>query len=240
MSGAVCIGTNRPSFQGCGSAQGTLTTEFWRPASHAANGQSTQRVNLRAPRWRNVFLFACLSLLLIAALAAPLFLAMPRVPRPWGGGRNDGRGGEDGLSGFSETVRLGEIARLKLNRQRVMRVQVTWPAVSAPSQLYWRGIALDHYEGGTWLRTVPPPVQLRQLGGGFQVEAPMQPPFTTQQFLLEPFNTNVIFAAPHAALVSGPDMVKRDESQSLYTDHHSFHRFHYEVLSNTTLPKADA
>ena len=209
-------------------AQGASLTQFWRPAG-------TQRLSLRAPHWRNVFVFACLALLLIALLAAPLFLAMPRVPRPFQGEGADG----EAMSGFSESVRLGEIARIKLNRQRVMRVRVTWPLVGAPSQLYWRGVALDYYDGGTWLRTVNPPVPVRGNGGSFQLEQPMQPPFTEQQFFLEPLNTNVIFAAPRAAWISGPDSVKRDGSQSLFTDHHSFHRFRYQVFSNTTLPKAD-
>ncbi len=221
-------------------ALGTLTTEFWRTAD---KGQSTQRINLRAPRWRNVFIFACLSLLLIAALAAPLFLAMPRVPRPWNGERGEGRG-EEGLSGFSETVRLGEIARLKLNRARVMRVKVNWPPNAMPQQLYWRGIALHHYEGGVWLSTAGKPRALSELSGGFYVSERERdqepPPFTEQQFLVESVNTNVLFVAPRAVWVSGPDRVKRDESQSLSTDHLSFHRFRYQVLSDTTLPRADA
>ncbi len=209
----------------------TLTTEFWRTA---AKGQSAQPIHLRAPRWRNVFIFASAALLLIAVLATPLFLAMPRVPRPWRGGA-----GEEALSGFSESVRLGEVARLKLNRKLVMRVRVGWPAVSAPTQLYWRGLALDYYDGGTWLRRVGEPEPLRMQDHVFRPEPGVKLPYTEQQFFLEPLNTKVIFAAPHAAFISGPDTVKRDESQSLFTDQHAFHRFRYVVHSNTTLPKAD-
>ncbi|NOT62665.1 MAG: DUF3488 domain-containing protein, partial [Acidobacteria bacterium] len=217
-------------------AQGTAVTQFWRPAG-------SQQLNLRAPRWRNVFIFACLSLLLIAALAAPLFLAMPRVPNPWSGGRGRGQGGEEGLSGFSDSVRLGEVARLKLNRRRVMRVRVTWPPRALPQQLYWRGIALDHYNGGVWLSTAEQPVPLpEEPGGGFYVSVRpnADPPLTYQQFLLDPLNTNVIFAAPHAVWVSGPDRLRRDDHQALFTNHYSFHRFRYEVQSDTTLPRAEA
>jgi protein-glutamine gamma-glutamyltransferase len=210
-------------------------TIFWR---HKPNAP---RLNLRTPRWHNVFIFACLSLLLIAALAAPLFLAMPRVPRPWSGGRNDSRGGE-ALSGFSETVRLGEIGRLKLNRQRMMRVRVTWPPNTTPQQLYWRGLALDHYQGGMWISTVPRPLNVPESSGGFYVsDVPNEPPpFTDQQFLLEPLNTNIVFAAPRAVWVSGPDRLRRDDSDALFTNHHSFHRYRYQVQSDTRLPRADA
>ena len=211
---------------------GALTTQFWRPAG-------TQRLPLRAPHWRNVLAFTCLSLLLIAALAAPLFLAMPRVPRPFQG---EGAGSE-GLSGFTESVRLGEIGRVKLSRRRVMRVRVNWPTKTSPIQLYWRGIALDYYDGGTWLRDVKGPTPLREMVGGFLVDeeyATPQPPYTEQQFFLEPLNTSVIFAAPRAIWVSGPDRVKRDDSHSLWTDNHAFHRFRYQVLSDTTLPQANA
>jgi hypothetical protein len=204
------------------------TTSFWR----IANGQ---RVNVRTPRWRNVFAFVCLALVLIAVLATPLFLAMPRVPRQFPG--DSARG--EALSGFTERVQLGEVAKVKLSRQRVMRVRVFWPAVMTPIQLYWRGIALDYYAGGTWVRTVDPAKPVRGQAESFQLENPMQPPYTEQHFYLEPLNTNVIFAAPRAALITGPDVVKRDDSQSLYTNHHSFSRYRYQVLSNTTLPKAD-
>lgn len=205
------------------------TINFWRNANN-------QRLPARAPRWRNIFLFACTALVLIAVLATPLFLAMPRMPRQFPGDASRGQA----LSGFTESVRLGEVAQVKLSRQRVMRVRVHWPAVSAPLQLYWRGIALDYYHDGMWERSVDPPRPLREQEIGFQLEAPMPSPLTEQHFYLEPLNTTVIFAAPRAILVSGPDTVKRDESQSLYTDHHSFNRYRYHVLSDTTLPKADA
>ena len=127
-------------------------TEYWREA-RTRRTRPPFKTPLKAPRWRNVALFAGAALVLIFVLAAPLFMAMPRLGRVLPS--NFLRGAA--LSGFTESVRLGEVARIKLNPQVVMRVRVKSPPQAPRQWLRWRGLALDHYEDGNWSRFMPPP-----------------------------------------------------------------------------------
>lgn len=214
-----------------------VQTEFWREPRLAGllGGPQRKRKTLDSPRWHNVTLFAGLALLLIFALAAPLFLVMPRVARAFPG--NFMRG--EALSGFSENVRLGEVARIKLNPQVVMRVRVKFPPQMPRQWLRWRGLALDKYENGNWSRTLPPPRRLENRGGdsffvggsrGFR-QAP-----TEQEFFLEPFNSGIIFAASRAVHVTGLDTLLSDVdyADALWTDPHAYYSFRYEVFSDTS------
>ena len=106
------------SLADAGQQQEIGELEFWRDLT-------TTRKVLPSPRWRSIAFFSGVSLLTILALATPLFLAMPRLAL-----RNSGGGWMQGasLSGFSDTVRLGDVGQLKLNPQLVMRVRVNQPA----------------------------------------------------------------------------------------------------------------
>lgn len=209
-------------------------TEFWREPRQAGflGSQRRTRKTLSAPRWHNVTLFAACTLLVIFALAAPLFLVMPRVARAFPS--NFMRG--EALSGFSENVRLGEVARIKLNPQVVMRVRVKFPPLLPRQWLRWRGLALDKYENGNWSRTLPLPQRLNDRGNGyFRVGDPAsRQPYTEQEFFLEPLNSGIIFAAPRAVQVVGLDMLQIDYADALWTDPHAFNGFRYEVFSDTS------
>ena len=87
---------------------------------------------------------ATVEVILVAALTLPLFFFIPRLNT----GNVGGNFGEaQVLTGFSETVRLGEIASIKSSSRVVMRVKLdrtpgTW--------LRWRGVALEYYDGKSW------------------------------------------------------------------------------------------
>jgi transglutaminase-like putative cysteine protease len=87
---------------------------------------------------------ATVEVILVAGLTLPLFFFIPRLNT----GNVGGSFGEaQVLTGFSETVRLGEIASIKSSSRVVMRIKLdrtpgTW--------LRWRGVALDYYDGRTW------------------------------------------------------------------------------------------
>ncbi|MBI1766131.1 MAG: DUF3488 domain-containing protein [Acidobacteria bacterium] len=208
--------------------------EFWREPRQFGFAGAGRRIRktLGAPRWHNVSLFAGAALLLIFALAAPLFLVMPRVARALPS--NFMRG--EALSGFSENVRLGEVARIKLNPQVVMRVRVKFPPLIPRQWLRWRGLALDKYENGNWSRTLPRPSRLDDHGTGYYVisERAARQPYTEQEFFLEPLNSDIVFAAARAISVGGLDALKRDDAGALWTDPHAFYRYRYTVQSDTS------
>lgn len=218
--------------------------EFWRETSSA-------RKTLPQPRARSLALFSAASLLIILLLATPLFLAMPRLSL-----RNSGAGWMQGasLSGFSDSVRLGDVGQLKLNPQLVMRVRVSQPPDQYRSSLRWRGITLDFYDGGSWRdslrwrghrRLGARPVVRR--GNSFWVNeaaslnyAQAKPTLTQQTFYLEPLDTPTIFAAPKPVSVEGVPSLWRDESDGLWTSNHALNRLVYQVESDTRRPSDKA
>src|SRR5215475_11650660 len=134
------------------------TVEYWKESNHS---------RLDAPRLRSLPLFSACALTGILLLAAPLFLAMPRVSR--GFSRNGLLRGES-LSGFSDSVRLGEVAQVKLNPQVVMRVRVKFLRGTRQRTLRWRGVTLDNYDGQTWNYTGQKPTLLKRSVDGFHLD----------------------------------------------------------------------
>ncbi|MFN7930743.1 MAG: DUF3488 and transglutaminase-like domain-containing protein [Blastocatellia bacterium] len=214
--------------------------EFWRETT-------ATRKPLTAPRWRSIALFSGATLITILFLATPLFLAMPRLAL-----RNAGSGWMQGaaLSGFTDTVRLGEVGQLKLNPQLVMRVRVEQPANQYRENLRWRGITLDYYENGNWRDSLTwrgnrkigaRPVTKR--GNTYWIDespqlnhAKAQDSLTKQTFYVEPLDTQTIFTAPQARWVEGVPSLWRDDSDSLWTSNHALNRLVYQVESDTRRP----
>ena len=54
------------------------------------------------------------------------------------------------LSGFSNEVRLGDVGELQLDSRTIMRVK-PYGGVQLPPGLKWRGLALSHFDGRTWV-----------------------------------------------------------------------------------------
>ncbi len=220
--------------------QETSEFEFWRETP-------TLRKTLAQPRWHSVTIFAACSLFIILLLATPLFLAMPRLAL-----RNSGAGGMQGasLSGFSDTVRLGDVGQLKLNPKLVMRVRVKQPPDQYRASLRWRGVTLDFYDGSNWrdslswrsnrktgARAVP------KRGNVFWADEATQlrraedlASITRQTFYLEPLDTPTLFVAPKPVWIEGVPSLWRDESDGLWTSNHALNRLVYQVESDTHQP----
>ena len=199
--------------------------EFWRETS------GTRRV-ASAPRARLISVFAAAALLLILFLSVPLFLAMPRLHRSPVGGRLLRT---EALSGFSTTVRLGDVAQVKLNPQVVMRVRVRFPPAQGLASLRWRGVTFDEYDGQTWIQTGIELQPLRRVGENI-FEVDRQRPhsgLTGQSFVLEPLDPATIFAATRPVFVRDLASVQRDGGDGLWTDPHPAQRLAYTVYSDT-------
>ncbi|MFN0109244.1 MAG: DUF3488 and DUF4129 domain-containing transglutaminase family protein [Blastocatellia bacterium] len=211
-----------------------ITIELWRETKD-------QIRPLPPPRGRGLLFFSAASMALILVLAAPLFFVVPRVTRA--GGQNSNRGLLQGeaLSGFSDSVRLGEVGQIKLNPQVVMRVRVSFPQGQLlqrpPQSLRWRGITLDHYDGQTWNSSGPTPTPIRRIGDTFRLDAPdFLHGFTEQQFFMEPMEIRTVFAAPRPFLLSGLQDLTRDVGDGLWTDSYQYSKLAYSVYSDTWIP----
>ncbi len=136
------------------------------------------------------------------------------------------------LSGFTESVQLGEIGQVKLSNAVVMRAKQLSGARF--SVLKWRGIALDMFDGRNWRRTDrkrfpvrPSPDEqywLRPIENtGDQVR---------YELLLEPIATTTLFGPHQIRAVSGRlQGLEMDTDDSIYMRFQSQRRVQYQVLS---------
>jgi hypothetical protein len=188
---------------------------------------------------RRLPVVAFVLLVLIFALAMPLFLVAPRY-----GSSALARSGAglSGFVGFSDTVNLGDIGRLQQSEQLVMRVRVDDPQAERNRALRWRGVALDEFNGRGWHRSrgktsyeqTDSERNFFQLGTIDSLHR-----ITTQTFFLEPVDTPVLFAAPRAVAIQGTfPYVRRDMEGSLSTRPHDLERVTYKAYSDTTEPDA--
>ena len=91
------------------------------------------------------------------------------------------------VSGFGDSVELGEIGQVKLSTAVVMHArQISGPPFAA---LKWRGIALNHFDGRSWLRTNRKRFPLRlPHDGEYSIQPVVQPGNAARyEILLEPF-----------------------------------------------------
>ncbi|HWX42513.1 MAG TPA: DUF3488 and transglutaminase-like domain-containing protein [Blastocatellia bacterium] len=135
-------------------------------------------------------------LAIVIMLALPLFFMIPRVG---GNAFGSGYGEATAMTGFSNTVELGNLARIKTSSRVVMRVRLDRP----PGRLLrWRGIALDHYDGRSWtistpdIRTTRTNSGARASGGDYTGE--LQPVFDYPINKEEPFGSTA--SAPQEAI----------------------------------------
>lgn len=204
--------------------------ELWRETKE-------QRQHIRAPGSHYLISFSAAALISILVIAVPLFLAVPRISR--GFGRN-GLLSTEALSGFSDTVRLGDVAQVKLNPQIVMRVRVKFPREQGSQDerraLRWRGVTLDQYDGQSWNQSGPETYPVRTVGDAFRVDDKLWPrAYTEQHYFLEPLNIRTVFVAPRPMLITGLPELSRDAGDGLWTEPHRFNKIEYTVYSDTSL-----
>ena len=87
-------------------------------------------------------------LILVTAFAVPLFFSLPRA-----GGAGFGKSLSGATTGFSDSIRLGEIARVQQNNEIVMRVRIDEADKDKVRELKWRGVALDYFDNQSWRKT---------------------------------------------------------------------------------------
>ncbi len=191
---------------------------------------------------------ATTTLLTVGTLAVTLtiFFALPRVGR---GFLQRASADPVKLSGFADTVRLGEIGEIKTDPTTVMRVRAPGPDDLVQPIRFWRGSAFDRYDGRTWSRSV---VDKRQVGaradGWIQLETdPPQGQVVEQVVLLEPIDTPVLFAAgrplafqPVSNVGRWFQFVYRDGMGSLSAPWTPYTRMEYAVTVDLGRPTTEA
>lgn len=143
------------------------------------------------------------------------------------------------IAGFSETVQLGEVGDIQQGNQRVMRVWVGGNVQALGREPYWRGVALDEFDGVSWRqagnwndsqRTLPPRVINDLLPQGANLQ---------QDYVLENIDSSVLFAVPTVkAFEASLGRVAHDYTDSYSTDEKVDH-LEYTVYSRIELPNPE-
>lgn len=143
-------------------------------------------------------------------------------------------------SGFSDEVRLGRVGEIKLDGAPVMTVSVLGRDISdVPYPMYWRGVALDEFDGVSWRSgDVRNRIYKPDSRGRFAVAAaPAGGDLLEQEIITEPIDTDVLFSANVPAgfgSVPGGRVSALNDSYSL-RDRTSY-RIKYRAVSDIRAP----
>ncbi len=203
--------------------------------------EETKRFALKVIPFSRLSLISGALLLFITLLAVPLFFSLPRV-----GGAGLGSsipGGGSAITGFSDSVKLGEIGRLKQSDETVMRVRLENVQNLPPSNIYWRGIALDKFDGKSWSRSKTNRVEriIRGRNGFFSINFTGTTKSSVKQtFYLEPTGTPVLFSLSKPVTVRGHfKALRKDGDGSIKSPEIGFERTSYVIRSDISRPTVD-
>ena len=173
----------------------------------------------------------------IVCIGLPLFFFLPRVG---GAGLGSGGAGVSTRSGFSDVVKLGGIGSIQENNEIVMRARLEGVA-GEQTDLYWRGLALDTFDGKSWERSERGvdtyargereiiPVDLLSSRNNVLV----------QTIYLEPLDTPYLFGLPKVAgVVTSFPAIQKDTDGDLSISRPS-ERISYRILSDRGTPSLD-
>ena len=103
---------------------------------------------------RSIFKHDLKQVLKVLALSTPflvlLFMFFPRLPPLWHIPLPE----KKATTGMSDRMSPGDIAALSQSAELAFRILGNVQQLPARTELYWRGMALDHYDGKTWTSSV--------------------------------------------------------------------------------------
>lgn len=146
-----------------------------------------------------------------------------------------------GVSGFSEEVKLGDLGSVKLDTSVVFRASLAGKEVP-PDRLYWRGLALDKYHDGRWSVSDPEETEVRPRAvwqrrvQQFTISKPSSGA-SVQEITLEPIDVSVLFGLGRIERVEGEiAFVSMNSTDSLHFRAMRFGRLRYLTESNVSIP----
>jgi protein-glutamine gamma-glutamyltransferase len=152
----------------------------------------------------------------------------------------------ENITGFSESVKLGDLSRIMRSGTVVFRV-LPEGNPRAYFGIKWRGLALDSFDGRHWYndntkQTAVPPVSNGLFNIPREAGAENRPEKTLHyKVLLSPISSDVVFAASFAWRITGRmRLLSLDETDSLHDTQHVFTPVQYAVVSQVGLPSPRA
>ena len=142
------------------------------------------------------------------------------------------------MSGFSDRVELGDLGRIRLDPQIVLRVETLDGESPAAAGRYVRGLAFDQFDGRRW--SVTPPGRSRVPGDseiGVDLGGSRRGSRLVQRIARERIDSGVIFAAGEPSGVRGPlGRLERDAGGGLYSHRTAGSRVDYTIASRVNEP----
>ena len=179
----------------------------------------------------------------ILAIASVFFFAIPR----YHSGYLSGLGTHtENITGFSGSVKLGDLSRIMRSSTVVFRV-LPEGNPREYSGVKWRGIALDSFDGRHWYNDNTKQTAVQPVSYGRFI-IPREPgaenrPIVTLRYkvFLSPISSDVVFAAASARLITGRmHLLTLDETDSLHDNRYAFSSVQYDVVSQVGLPQPSA
>lgn len=161
---------------------------------------------------------------LVLLLAVVFFLVIPRV-----GGGLFGKKQQKGIKtvGFSGTVNFGSFGDVLEDQTIVFRADVSGRTLP----LYWRGVALDSFDGVSWSETIKGRSRIAKTDNRFVIRS-LTAPVTYQKIYLEPSDTEVIFGLGEIiGIDASVRYIEMDYQEGIYVPYKRNKRFEYAVYS---------
>jgi transglutaminase-like putative cysteine protease len=167
--------------------------------------------------------------LCIVLIAAGLFFIIPRVGT---GFFSQASMPPLLLTGFSDSVELGQIGKLKQSSSIVMHAQrVEGPPFSV---LKWRGGAMDGFDGTRWFKQDRTRRNIRPENSTYILRSePARGELVTYDILLEPLATTTLFAPHQVRQIYGKRIpgIEVDHDGALHARYQRSDRLQYQVQS---------
>jgi len=192
-------------------------------AMHHLRVQLEENVARGGMRTRQLFGFQYLSVLsvlalLIFAASVAFFFLFPRMG--FGFFVQKSREGAQ-TTGFSESVELGSHGAIKSDTTVVMRIEFPAGRPEDTSDLHWRGITFDHYDGTRWTSTLNEEQGLSSNADwSFELPHPGHMPRgdgLEQRIYLEPIGSAVMFGLHELSRV---ELADKDKTAATILNRH--------------------
>ena len=174
----------------------------------------------------------------IVCLGLPLFFFLPRVGGAGFGGRGEG---VSTSTGFSDHVELGRFGTIQQDDAVVMRARLDG-VTGEQTGLYWRGLALDHFDGHSWERSEPSQeIYARGDRELIPIElATSRESLISQTIYLEPLDTSVLFGLSRIVGIQTtlPGVFK--DADGDISSKRPAERISYRIFSDRSVPSVEA
>ena len=158
-------------------------------------------------------------------LTVMIFVLIPRTSQKFFG-KSHAKGIK--TTGFSEKVDFGSFGDVKLDPTVVMRVEMDRDVQS----LYWRGLALDYFDGRSWRNTREEKYRAEKVDDEFRIEQCNKNRTVEQRIFLEPIDSDIIFGLPKICTVKAEGFFLRSDSgKGMYLRGKSSRRVKYSIYS---------